>query len=45
MTTRINAPLYLTGFGNHFASEAAPGVLPYYILMVQKNSLFLNFNC
>ena len=33
MTTRSNAPQrnateYLTGFGNHFASEAAPGALP-----------------
>lgn len=28
MTTRSNAPAYLTGFGNHFATEAAPGALP-----------------
>ena len=28
MTTRTNAPRYLTGFGNHFATEAAPGALP-----------------
>ncbi|MDZ4376092.1 MAG: homogentisate 1,2-dioxygenase, partial [Phenylobacterium sp.] len=26
--TRSNAPAYLTGFGNHFATEAAPGALP-----------------
>ena len=28
MTTRSNAPAYLTGFGNHFATEAASGALP-----------------
>ena len=28
MTTRTNAPQYLSGFGNHFATEAAPGALP-----------------
>src|SRR5690606_8349741 len=28
MTTRTNAPLYMPGFGNHFATEAAPGALP-----------------
>lgn len=26
--TRSNAPAYMTGFGNHFATEAAPGALP-----------------
>ena len=26
--TRSNAPQYLTGFGNHFATEAAAGALP-----------------
>ena len=26
--TRANAPHYMTGFGNHFATEAAPGALP-----------------
>ena len=26
--TRANAPQYMTGFGNHFATEAAPGALP-----------------
>jgi homogentisate 1,2-dioxygenase len=26
--TRSNAPAYLTGFGNHFATEAVPGALP-----------------
>jgi homogentisate 1,2-dioxygenase len=26
--TRANAPEYLSGFGNHFATEAAPGALP-----------------
>jgi len=26
--TRSNAPGYQTGFGNHFATEAAPGALP-----------------
>lgn len=28
MTTRANAPQYLSGFGNHFATEAVPGALP-----------------
>uniref|UniRef100_UPI0025C09531 homogentisate 1,2-dioxygenase n=1 Tax=Brevundimonas sp. UBA7534 TaxID=1946138 RepID=UPI0025C09531 len=28
MTTRSNAPAYMSGFGNHFATEAAPGALP-----------------
>ncbi|MFN4041821.1 MAG: homogentisate 1,2-dioxygenase [Brevundimonas sp.] len=28
MTTRSNAPAYMTGFANHFATEAAPGALP-----------------
>ena len=28
MTTRTNAPQYLSGFGNHFATEAVPGALP-----------------
>ena len=28
MTTRANAPLYLSGFGNHFATEAVEGALP-----------------
>jgi homogentisate 1,2-dioxygenase len=26
--TRANAPQYLSGFGNHFATEAVPGALP-----------------
>ena len=26
--TRANAPQYMTGFGNHFATEATPGALP-----------------
>ncbi|HEX8660885.1 MAG TPA: homogentisate 1,2-dioxygenase, partial [Brevundimonas sp.] len=26
--TRANAPRYQSGFGNHFATEAAPGALP-----------------
>ena len=26
--TRSNAPAYMTGFGNHFATEAVPGALP-----------------
>ncbi|NBB52159.1 homogentisate 1,2-dioxygenase [Rhizobium sp. CRIBSB] len=26
--TRSNAPLYQSGFGNHFATEAVPGALP-----------------
>lgn len=28
MTTRSNAPAYMSGFGNQFATEAAPGALP-----------------
>jgi homogentisate 1,2-dioxygenase len=28
MTTRSNAPAYMTGFANHFATEGAPGALP-----------------
>jgi homogentisate 1,2-dioxygenase len=28
MTTGSNGPRYMTGFGNHFATEAAPGALP-----------------
>lgn len=28
MMTRSNAPLYQSGFGNHFATEAVPGALP-----------------
>ncbi|MDP2117164.1 MAG: homogentisate 1,2-dioxygenase, partial [Brevundimonas sp.] len=28
MTTRTNAPLYQSGFGNHFATEAVVGALP-----------------